>query len=183
MHARSLLLAAAPAGLVLGPALDQIHVRTGALAYEHPWWLDQAWWVGPQFAVAFVAIAAGALLLLRDDDPDAESPSTARLAWTTLAFVAAYLLTGLGHEREWIVVGILAAALVARLVLERVDRRAALVLLLLAVGGSAYEATLSANPETFDYAEASLATIPAWLPLLYLHAGIAVVALVRSTRR
>jgi hypothetical protein len=182
MRGRTLiLLASAALGFVLGPLLDQIHVQTGTLAYAHPWRVEQAWWVAPQFAVAFVAIAVGSMQILGAPAP-VRRPGSAYLAWTIIAFVVAYAVTGLGHQHEWLVVAILGAAFLARVAIERPDRPALLAIGGLVLGGSAYEWTLTSIPETFDYAVASLGTIPVWLPLLYAHAGFAVVALLRRVR-
>jgi hypothetical protein len=165
---------------VLGPALDQIHVQTGTLAYAHPWLLEQAWWVAPQFALAFVAIAVGSMSILRGSAVSA--PTQAYLHWTTAAFVVAYAITGLGHEHEWLVLGVLGVEAIARVALERPDRAALLAILGLVVGGSSYEWILTSIDGTFDYAVASLGSIPVWLPLLYAHAGFAVVALLRRAQ-
>lgn len=178
-----LLLAAAALGVVLGPALDQIHVQTDTLSYAHPSLLGQAWWVAPQFALAFVAIAVGTRLILEPGGTGATfAPSGLQLAWPLASFVIAYAITGLGHGHEWLVVAILGASVLVRLGVERPDRRALLAIVGLVVGGSAYEATLTSIDGTFDYAVASLGTIPAWLPLLYAHAGFAVVALLRRAQ-
>jgi hypothetical protein len=180
VRARSPILAAAAlVGLVLGPTLDQIHVQTGTLSYAHPTWLEQAWWVAPQFAIAFAVIAAASLGILAQER-SAPTPSPGRVAWCIVAFVGAYAVTGLGHEHESLVLVALAAGLLARLVLERPDRAAANAISGLIVGGTAYEWALTSIPGTFDYAVASLGTVPSWLPLLYAHGGFAVVALLRQ---
>src|SRR5690349_19041704 len=48
------------AGGIGGALCDQIHVQAGVLAYPHPFVLDQAWWVAPQFGVAMLVILVGA---------------------------------------------------------------------------------------------------------------------------
>src|SRR4051812_7631186 len=48
------------AGGIGGALCDQIHVQAGVLAYAHPFVLDQAWWVAPQFGVAMLVVLAGA---------------------------------------------------------------------------------------------------------------------------
>lgn len=175
-----IILAAAFVGLVLGPVLDQIHVRSDTLAYAEPWRFGQAWWVAPQFAVAFALIAVGSLAILERGRSAPPPRSTgAYVAWCVAAFVAAYAVTGIGHAHEWLVVSTLAGVLLLRLAIERPDRRAYVAIAALVLGGTAYEATLSSLPGTFDYAVASLGSVPAWLPLLYAHGGLAVVALLR----
>jgi hypothetical protein len=175
------ILGSALLGLVLGPALDQVHVRTSTLGYAHPTWLDQPWWVAPQFAVAFAAITIGILAI---DRAGAPAPGLRWIAEATVLFVLAYLVTGLGHRHEWLVFGILAAGLALRMYLARAAPdptlpRAAAVL---AIGGAGYEALLASIDGTYHYSVASLGTIPAWLPLLYVHATAAAVGTVRAAR-
>lgn len=156
---------------VVGPALDQIHVVGGALSYADPWLLEQAWWVGPQFGLAFAGLAMFALeMQLRFGDPAAEPTPTPRVLLQVGLFLAAYLVTGALHERPWVVTGVLAAALVVRLVAVRPDAASVLTMALLAVAGTLYEGTLSSVPGTFDYTTVVLGLpVPIWLPLLYAH--------------
>jgi hypothetical protein len=176
-----LIPASALLGLVLGPALDQIHVQTHALAYAHPWWLDQAWWVGPQFAVAFVAITIGVLAI---DRPGGPPPGPVWIGSATALFVLAYAITGVGHRHEWLVFAVLLAGLAARMFAARhaPDPTLPRAAVMLAIGGSGYEALLSSLDGTFHYTVASLGPIPVWLPLLYMHATAAAVGMVRAAR-
>jgi hypothetical protein len=176
-----LLLASALLGLVLGPALDQIHVQTDTLVYAHPWWLDQAWWVGPQFALAFVAITVGVLAIDRSTAP---APGPGWVASATALFVVAYLVTGFGHRHEWLVFGVLFAGLALRMFAARNEPDPTLprAAVMLAIGGAGYEALLSSLPGTFEYTVASLGPVPVWLPVLYMHATAAAVGMVRVGR-
>lgn len=182
----SIILGSAAAGLLLGPAFDLIHVVTGALSYDHPWFLDQAWWVAPEFAIAFAVIAAGLLGLeerFGDERRAAARSGAGWTAWRNVAFIVAYVLTGLWYEHPLAVTAVLGAALVARVLLEQPDRLMVASSLLLALGGTAWESLLSSFDGTFDYAVVDLGQVPSWLPLLYLHAGPASVMTIRMLWR
>ena len=157
-------------GTVVGPLLDQIHVQSGALDYEHPWLWGQAWWVGPQFGVAFAFLAATAVAVqhhLGTREPD--MVPTARIVQQFAWFLAAYAATGLLWREPLLLALLLVAALAVRVATVRPDRPAIRTIMLLAVVGTAYEATLSAIPGTFGYADTSGLPVPVWLPLLYAH--------------
>ena len=165
-----LILAVFVASCLVGPALDQIHVIGGALSYADPWLLDQAWWVAPQFGLAFAAICAISFAAqLRFGSPPTPPVPSARIAVQVAWFVGAYLVTGAWWERPWLVVALLAVALVVRMAADRPDAATTRTIVLLALAGSLYEATLSSIPGTFDYAHTSGAPVPVWLPLLYAH--------------
>ena len=157
-------------GLIAGPLLDQIHVQSGALSYEHPWRFDQAWWVGPQFALAFAGLAAVAVAVQhhlgsRAPEPVPLTRIGQQLAW----FVAAYAATGLLWREPALLAVVLIAGLGVRVLSVRPDLPAVRTIVLLALAGTAYEATLSSIPETFGYAETGSLPVPIWLPLLYAH--------------
>ncbi|MEO6866628.1 MAG: hypothetical protein ABI200_01250 [Gaiellales bacterium] len=155
---------------IVGPMLDQIHVITGALSYAHPWLFDQAWWVGPQFGLAFASIAVSTLLIqLRFGTPAPELESTSTIAVQFVWFIAAYLTTGILHTKPVLVLALLAGALVIRTLIERPDVATIRIFVALALLGTAYEAIVSALPETFSYAQGGIFTAPIWLPLLYAH--------------
>ncbi len=157
-------------GLVAGPLLDQIHVQSGALSYEHPWKFDQAWWVGPQFALAFAGLAAFAVAVQHHLGSTAIEPVPAsRIAQQLAWFVAAYAATGLLWREPALLAVVLLAALGVRLLSVRPDVPSVRTIVLLALVGTAYEATLSSLPGTFGYAGDSELPVPIWLPLLYAH--------------
>ena len=166
------ILAVFLASCVVGPLLDQIHVVSGALSYSHPWLFGQAWWVGPQFGLAFAGIAAATLFVQQrfgSDEPAPTRPVRAgqQFAW----FVAAYLTTGLLWERPFLVVALLGIGLLVRVSYERPDAATVRVIVLLSLAGFTYEALLSSIPGTFAYAETGIGPAPIWLPLLYAHAA------------
>lgn len=157
-------------GLVAGPLLDQIHVQSGALSYEHPWIFDQAWWVGPQFALAFAGLAACAVTVqhhLGSRTP--ETVPNTRIAQQLAWFVAAYVATGLLWREPALLAVVLIAGLGIRVLSVRPDVADVRTIVLLALVGTAYEATLSSIPETFGYAGTGALPVPIWLPLLYAH--------------
>lgn len=157
-------------GLFVGPLLDQIHVQAGVLSYEDPWLFGQAWWVGPQFGLAFAGLAAFAVAVQHNFGTRAPEPvSHARIGRQLVWFVAAYALTGLLWREPELLAIVLIAALGVRLISVRPDAPAVLTMVLLALAGTAYEATLSSLPGTFGYAETGAFPVPVWLPLLYAH--------------
>ncbi|MCW2927641.1 MAG: hypothetical protein JWM86_1609 [Thermoleophilia bacterium] len=172
MPRRSLLiLAVFTTSCVIGPALDQIHVVGGALSYAHPWLLGQAWWVAPQFGVAFALLIGTSLQLQQRLATTAPEPVAApRLLVQATLFVTAYLVTGTLHERPWLVAAMLAAGLALRIAGARSDRASTVTMALLAVAGTCYEAVVSSIPGTFSYTDVTWdAPVPVWLPLLYAH--------------
>ncbi len=160
------------ASCVVGPALDQIHVLSGALSYADPWLLDQAWWVGPQFGLAFAGIAAATLIIQHRfgaENPPVTQPVRAgqQLAW----FVAAYAATGLFWRHPVELALAMLLALLVRFASERPDLATIRTIVLLTIVGTTYEAVLSSIPGTFSYTLTDGAPAPIWLPLLYAHAG------------
>jgi hypothetical protein len=157
-------------GLVAGPLLDQIHVRSGALSYAHPWFWDQAWWVGPQFGLAFAFLAAVAVgvqhhLGTRTPPMVPFERIVQQFAW----FVGAYAATGLLWREPVLLCALLVGALAVRVASVRPDAPSRRAIVLLALVGTAYEGTLSSLPGTFSYAETHGLPVPVWLPLLYAH--------------
>jgi len=158
------------ASCIIGPALDQIHVIGGALSYAHPWLFGQAWWVGPQFGLAFAGICAASLLVQHHFGTRNPEPThTARVGQQAAWFVAAYLTTGILWEHPWLVAALLAAGLLVRLASVRPDAASVRTILVLALAGTAYEALVASLPGTFDYTLTGGAPVPVWLPLLYAH--------------
>jgi hypothetical protein len=159
------------ASCVVGPMLDQIHVVSGALAYADPWLLGQAWWVAPQFGIAFALVAACSLLLARRPDARREVPASAVLVGQQVAWLrGAYLATGALWREPLLLAALLLGALAVRYVADRPDAMTIRITLLLALAGTAWEALLSSQPGTFDYAPTDIDTpAPIWLPLLYAH--------------
>ena len=150
------------AGGIGGALCDQIHVQAGVLAYPHPFVLDQAWWVAPQFGVAMLVILAGVRpFALR-------SRSRSRVLPDAALFLGAYGATGLFNRWP---VALAAAFLVLFLARVAVDEgRGVLVVfaVLLAAGGTIYEGTL-ASTGAFHYTRPDLYHVPIWLPGIYLN--------------
>ncbi len=167
-----LILAVFVTSCLIGPALDQIHVVSGALTYAHPWFLEQAWWVGPQFGLAFAGVAALTLIIQHwfgTDDPPITRPVRAgqQLAW----LLAAYAATGLFWREPWLLTAGLLVGLLVRVAYERPDLPTIRLIVALAIAGASYEAVLSSFPGTFSYTRTGGAPVPLWLPLLYAHAA------------
>ena len=155
-------------GAVVGTLLDQIHVRSGVLAYAHPVLFGQAAWVPVVFGSGGLLLVNGQRFLLVLAGGDGE-PAARSLATPALLFVGAYLLTGLGAERPLLVLGLLVAVWVARLA-RAPGRDLALAGAAFALGGPLYEAMLSATG-AFAYRRPGALGVPCWLPALYLHAA------------
>jgi hypothetical protein len=150
------------AGGIGGALCDQIHVQAGVLVYAHPFMLDQAWWVAPQFGVGMLVILVGVRPFARRTTGPSHALPDAGL------FLAAYGATGLFHRWPAALAVGLVVAWAARLAAHR-DRAVLLVFsLLLAVGGTLYEGTL-ARTGAFHYTRPDLYHVPIWLPGIYLN--------------
>jgi hypothetical protein len=152
-------------GGIAGAALDQIHVRSGALSYRDgsaPGPLRQPWWVAPQFGLAFVGVfdtarpAAAAA-----GEPEAIGRDA---AW----FAGAYLATGLFRRQPRALTAGLYLTWLLRLTRRRRPAPVAAYAAALAFAGSLYEHALSGTG-AFGYASPELGNVPSWLPGLYLH--------------
>ena len=159
--------AVAVVGAAVGTALDQLHVRGGAETYAHPSFAGQAWWVPPEFGLAYAAGVYGVTILGR---PRPDAGSARRLLGETLWLAAVYSLTALIPERTFLLVSIMVVLAVVRLpTLAALVRRNPAPAALLVAGGPLLEAILS-GADLFSYATSDFLGLPAWLPLLYLHA-------------
>src|SRR5689334_9086267 len=91
-------------GAVVATFCDAIHARTGTLIYPHPEWFQQAWWVMPFFAVAFLAMALSYIPLvnvssrLLDVQQSRAPGSTGAFVEALAAFAFIYLSSGFGNE-------------------------------------------------------------------------------------
>lgn len=154
-------------GAALGTAWDQMHVRGGVEIYRDPAFAGQSWWVPAEFGLAYAAGAA-AIAVLGRPAPDGGSPR--RFMTETLWLSAVYALTALAPERPAALTAAVAALALARApAIAALVRRNPLPAALLVAGGPAIEAVLS-GAGLFSYTRPQLLGIPAWLPLLYLHA-------------
>ncbi len=169
-HRVLLIIGIFVAACIVGPALDQIHVVGGALWYAHPWLLGQAWWVGPQFGIAFAIICSVTLAVQHYLGTRTPAPTPRpRIAQQAAWFLVAYLATGMLWDRPWLLTALLAGGLVVRLFTVRPDTASVRTIVFLALAGSTYEALVSSIPGTFDYSITAHLPVPIWLPLLYAH--------------
>jgi hypothetical protein len=153
-------------GAALGTAWDLMHVRLGATVYSiGP--DRQPLWVPLEFSLVYLV---GVLAIARIGRPRPESGSVQRLAREALWVTAVYATTAIGHEREWLVVALVATGLLARRCsMSRVVQANPIATVALVAGGPAIESVLIAAG-LFRYEHASLGNVPVWLPLLYASA-------------
>ena len=156
-------------GAIGGAACDQIHVRFGVLWYPdpEPGLLGQPWWVPCVFGAATAVILATAQPFARKARPKTPevllSPYMTGAVW----FLGAYLLSGFLFRRPELLAAIYLVAFVVRMI-PRPDRwPVILYAVLLAAGGTSFEAWLSSTG-AFHYSVVTW-TVPVWLPGLYLH--------------
>lgn len=166
-------------GALGGAACDQIHVRSGMLAYPHRWFLGQAWWVAPQFGIAVLVMVLAAVPLARQAGGLVAWPTPPVVAIEAAWFLGAYAATGVwGRSRPGVLATVLVGIWAARLA-RRPDRwPLAALSLLLAIGGVAYEGSLAATG-AFHYVRPALYHIPVWLPGLYLQGAPLLVSATR----
>jgi hypothetical protein len=159
-------------GAALCTVCDHLHATHGVLWYVHPVAWAQAWWVPLLFAGASLAAVAGATPVRRLFGARIEQAPTAReVAGDGIAFATAYAFTSFAApDRPNVTLALLGAWWLARVVR---GRAAWLVVysLLMAVVGSAFEATWSALG-FFYYHHPDVAGVPRWLPGIYLHAAL-----------
>src|SRR5437899_1405857 len=155
-------------GGIGGALCDQIHVQSGVLSYPDPVLADQSWWVAPQFGIAAVAMLAGAMPFARAAAKRVpQRPTAARIATEALWFIAAYAASGVWHDHPAAVAGGYGLTWLARMAFRPDRLPVAAWSVLLAVGGSAYEGTLSVTG-AFHYAHPDVYHVPIWLPGIYL---------------
>lgn len=172
------------AGGLGGAALDQLHVRSGALSYPHPLLWGQPAWVAPEFGVGVLAIVAGTVPMARWAGRDQPLPSASAIALDAGWFLAAYGASALQWRHH---AGALALALavvwMARMAASTPRWRATGPLVAtsvgLALGGCAYEGTLVATG-AFAYAHPDVYHVPLWLVGIYLNGAPLALA---ATRR
>jgi hypothetical protein len=162
-------------GSVGGVLCDQIHVQGDVLRYRTPRLGGQAWWVGPQFGVAMLAVLRSARVAGRGATSPVRHGSGS--AW----FLGAYLASAVFRRSPRLLASAFVAAWVARM--ARHPDRARLVPygLLLALAGTAYESRWSATG-AFTYTAPDVAGVPIWLPGLYLHGAPLAVDVARGQR-
>jgi hypothetical protein len=156
-------------------ACDQIHVHAGVLSYSHPAFAGQAWWVPLQFALATLAICAGAWPFgVRLPEPSGRDLARAA-AW----FVGAYAASAAFQRWPIALAVVYAVTWLIRVGLAPRSATVALYSLLLAAAGTGAEAAISSTG-AFAYARPDALLVPIWLPGLYLHGAPLALALTRS---
>lgn len=154
-------------GAVLGTALDHIHVATAVLAYPTPFAFAQALWVPPLFGFAAVSFVRMWQPLRSPAD---RRPSPGRVVAAFAIFAAAYAVTGLARDSAPLVWALLLPAWIALIAGPGWQRRA-IYGLVVAASGTAFESLLCWLGG-FHYLVPTSLRVPAWLPVLYLHASL-----------
>ncbi|HXU67739.1 MAG TPA: hypothetical protein VN947_00345 [Polyangia bacterium] len=160
------------AGAAICTVCDHLHATHGVLYYAHPVVWDQAWWVPLLFAGASLAAVAGATPIRRLFGARATAAPTAReIAGDGIAFIVAYAYTSFAPAaRPNVTLALLAFWWLARVVRGRAPWLIAYSLVM-AVAGSAFEATWSALG-FFWYHHPDIGGVPRWLPGIYLHVAL-----------
>jgi len=169
-------------GGIGGAAVDQIHVVGGVLTYPAPWALGQAWWVAPLFGLATWAMYVSTALWAPWSRRARPAPvGAAEIAVGAVWFLAAYVASAAFQAQPWLLVALFTLTWLRRLV-RRPDAIAqAAAGVALAVGGTLAEIAISSSG-AFAYRSAGLASVPVWLPGLYLHGGPLAIAVVRRMK-
>lgn len=159
-------------GVVLGTALDGIHLLGDVLSYETTAFGEWAWFVPLEFGL--VGVLAGIAIPVIEQAVGPASPfrpGRGRRAAEVGLFAAAYGATALwdGDGAPWLLAG-LTLLLLLRLWLAPV-RGDWLYAVAAAVLGPLGEIVISASG-AFDYAHPDLAGIPMWLPALWANGGL-----------
>lgn len=177
--------AAVAAGSVMCTLCDQVHVRTGVIAYRVPAVAGQAVWVPAVFLLAaFGGLAQWWLLARLDPSVAHDLRSGSKDAWGTreAVFSAAWLVAVYGSSGFVQSSPHLAFAVYVGLFMLRAwSLRAPGVIthaLLFAVAGTGFEAALSSTG-AFWYTRPELLGVPVWLPGLYLHGAFVARAVMR----
>lgn len=159
-------------GAAICTVCDHLHATHGVLYYAHPVVWNQAWWVPLLFAGAALAAVSGATPIRRLFGARATAAPTAReIAGDGIAFIVAYAYTSFAPaDHPNVTLALLACWWLARVVRGRAPWLIAYSLVM-AVAGSAFEATWSALG-FFWYHHPDIAGVPRWLPGIYLHVAL-----------
>jgi hypothetical protein len=169
--------------MIGGGLLDQVHVQGGALSYPNGGVLDgQPWWVAPQFGVAILLLAIAAWNIV----PVASQRGPAwRLPVDAAAFVSVYVASAVWWDTypRGLILGMLTVWAVLLVRSEWSRQRIGIVLcsVAVAIGGTTYEAVLSATG-AFEYAAPDYLGVPIWLPGLYLVGSMLLCSVVQRLR-
>jgi hypothetical protein len=165
-------------GGTLGPLFDAIHTHTATTYYPEVWYFRMAWWVPPLFAGAGLGFGVAPLVFDRVLRRERVAPSGQTVAVAFTLFVLAYGVSGL-FKAPW-PYQVLAQAAFFALAWWWCDRSLLGIFLSLAAGlmGTAVEVTL-VQLGRFHYYEHQWLGVPAWLPVLYFTAQVALSTLGR----
>jgi hypothetical protein len=167
-------------GACTGAALDAVHVRSGVLSYQRPYWrTGQAIWVPLLFGGTAIVLGQLAWMF-----PPVESrrPLLSRWVRDSAQLAIAYALTSVAadHPRVGSWLGLhpkvgsrrrsIALALLYALFRVRQNGGAWLYTIMVAAVGSVVEAAI-AGIGLFRHHHPEVAGVPLWLPLLYANAA------------
>jgi hypothetical protein len=154
-------------GAVLGTALDQLHVASGATSYAKPFLFGQAVWVPLLFGSAAAGFADMHRRLRRAFGAPRAAPAPALLAADFVIFAAAYAASAYLAVSNAALLALFVAAFALRVVVKRVPPHRIVHALLCALLGVAVEWVLT-GLGLFTHHRADLLRVPLWLPGLYL---------------
>ena len=167
------------AGGIGGIVCDQIHVQGGVLSYPHVVFLDQDWWVGPNFGIGVLLILAGSVPFARwAARLRPTSPTGSDLVTGSLWFLSAYVASAVFSSTPRALLFAYLLVFGARIALLSDRKALAAHGVMLAVGGVAWEATLCALG-LFHYNHPHIFGVAWWLPGLYLHGAPLALAITR----
>ena len=167
---------------LLGAAIttfcDGVHIHTRTLAYTHPFWFGQPWWVYPNFVLAFLLMGYGYLFLVDRlpamiETRKSTSQGNAReLIETLITFALVYLLSGFGNFEPVCLSFIFYGTFAVRLIFSYDRIWLLLLAFLMAVGGMFAEGVIAAAG-LMKYRCVDIFYVPFWLGGLYLHGAFA----------
>lgn len=163
-------------GGIGGAICDQIHVQSGTTIWAQPDLFGQPWWTALVFGTGVLIAYVVAQSFAPKVYPQA--PSLDLLGRAVIVFLAAYFCSAFLHTERDLCAAILWGTFFARVALHPQRKPLATFGLMVAIGGSAIEISLSALG-TFHYVNSDLLGIPLWLPALYAHAAPLGLALTR----
>ena len=166
-------------GLVFLAAListlcDANHVYTGALSYSSPAFLNQAWWVFPNFLLAFTVMSVFYSLFsyvfprILQDHFSFQAGTAAAFLDNTVFFVLCYLLSGFAHAYPNLLSLILYLSFGLRLTVTYERGFLFTMAVLMAFGGHVVEGSLAALGQ-MQYSEPQIYHVPYWLGALYMN--------------
>jgi hypothetical protein len=154
-----------------------MHMAGGILVYDAPGFFGQAWWVAPLFAGAAVLLVDGHRLF----NATAPRLRPAAVALRAGAFIACYALTAFSPLPALLLGTLLGAAFLVWAVRAQETLGFFVYAGACAAVGTLFEMGLAAAG-AFRYTHPDLASVPSWLPALYLWAAVCGGGLARARR-